>query len=122
MNSIIGFTKVLLRTDLSAKQKEYLNAIKISGDTLIELINDILDLQKVDSGKMIFEQTPFKMLASVSAILHLFEKKIQEKNSELVGEYDHRIRRFYLATLCVTSNYYEPYEQCRQIYIGGKLR
>ncbi|MEK7720213.1 MAG: CheR family methyltransferase [Bacteroidota bacterium] len=91
MNSIIGFTKVLLRTDLSAKQKEYLNAIKISGDTLIELINDILDLAKVDSGKMIFEQTPFKMLASVSAILHLFEKKIQEKNSELVREYDHRI-------------------------------
>jgi CheY-like chemotaxis protein len=80
-----------LRTDLSAKQKEYLNAIKISGDTLIELINDILDLAKVDSGKMIFEQTPFKLLASVSAILHLFEKKIQEKNSELVREYDQRI-------------------------------
>ncbi|MCL4481981.1 MAG: ATP-binding protein [Bacteroidetes bacterium] len=91
MNAIIGFTKVLLRTDLSAKQKEYLNAIKISGDSLIELINDILDLAKVDSGKMTFEQTPFKMLASVSAILHLFEKKIQENNTELVKVYDHKI-------------------------------
>ena len=91
MNSIIGFTKVLLRTDLTAKQKEYLSAIRISGDTLIELINDILDLAKVDSGKMTFEQTPLKMLASVSDILHLFEKKIQEKNSELVREYDHKI-------------------------------
>ena len=91
MNSIIGFTKVLLRTDLTVKQKEYLNAIKISGDTLIELINDILDLAKVDSGKMTFEQTPFNMLASVSAILHLFDKKTQEKNSELIKEFDHRI-------------------------------
>lgn len=44
MNAIIGFTKVLLKTDLSAKQKEYLSAIKMSGDALIVLINDILDL------------------------------------------------------------------------------
>jgi two-component system CheB/CheR fusion protein len=91
MNSIIGFTKVLLRTDLTGKQKEYLNAIKISGDTLIELINDILDLAKVDSGKMTFAQTPFNIRASVSAILHLFDKKTQEKNSELIKEFDHRI-------------------------------
>ena len=61
MNAIIGFTKVLLKTDLTAKQKEYLTAIKMSGDALIVLINDILDLAKVDAGKMIFEQTPFKM-------------------------------------------------------------
>ena len=88
MNSIIGFTKVLLRTDLTAKQKEYLNAIKISGDTLIELINDILDLAKVDSGKMIFAQTPFNVRASLSAILHLFDKKTQEKNLELIKEFD----------------------------------
>jgi len=91
MNSIIGFTKVLLRTDLTEKQKEYLNAIKLSGDTLIELINDILDLAKVDSGKMIFAQTPFNMLSSVSAILHLFDKKTQERNTELVREFDLRI-------------------------------
>ena len=57
MNAIIGFTKVLLKTDLTAKQKEYLTAIKISGDSLIVLINDILDLAKVDAGKMIFEQS-----------------------------------------------------------------
>ena len=61
MNAIIGFTKVVLKTELSPKQKEYLNAIKTSGDALIVLINDILDLAKVDAGKMIFEQTPFRM-------------------------------------------------------------
>jgi len=91
MNAIIGFTKVLLKTDLSAKQKEYLTAIKLSGDALIVLINDILDLAKVDAGKMTFEQTPFRMASSISAMLHMFEPKIQEKNLELVKEYNNRI-------------------------------
>jgi len=91
MNAIIGFTKVLLKTELSVKQKEYLQAIKMSGDSLIVLINDILDLAKVDAGKMIFEQTPFKMAASISAMLHLFETKIMEKNLKLVKEYDDNI-------------------------------
>jgi len=91
MNAIIGFTKVVLKTDLSAKQKEYLTAIKMSGDALIVLINDILDLAKVDAGKMTFEQIPFKMALSISAMLHLFETKIHEKNLELVKEYDTKI-------------------------------
>jgi PAS domain S-box-containing protein len=91
MNAIIGFTKVVLKTDLTAKQKEYLQAIKISGDALIVLINDILDLAKVDAGKMVFEQIPFKMSLSIAAMLHLFETKIQEKNLKLVKEYDKNI-------------------------------
>ena len=88
MNAIIGFTKVALKTELTAKQREYLTAIKISGDALIVLINDILDLAKVDSGKMIFEKIPFKMVLSIAAMLHLFEPKIQEKNLMLIKEYD----------------------------------
>ncbi|MBK7762872.1 MAG: response regulator [Bacteroidetes bacterium] len=91
MNAIIGFTKVVLNTELSVKQKEYLNAIKLSGDALVVLINDILDLAKVDSGKMTFEQTPFRMSMSISSMLHLFEPKIQEKNLALVKEYDEHI-------------------------------
>ena len=91
MNAIIGFTKVLLKTEFTTKQKEYLLAIKLSGDALIVLINDILDLAKVDAGKMTFEQTPFKMAASISAMVHLFETKIQEKNLKLVKEYDKNI-------------------------------
>ena len=91
MNAIIGFTRVLLKTDLSDKQKEYLTAIKMSGDSLIVLINDILDLAKVDAGKMIFEKLPFRMALSIPAMLHLFETKIQEKNLELITEYDNRI-------------------------------
>jgi PAS domain S-box-containing protein len=91
MNAIVGFTKVVLKTELTEKQREYINAIKISGDALIVLINDILDLAKVDAGKMTFEQIPFKMSTSVYAMLHLFETKIREKNLELVRELDPNI-------------------------------
>ena len=91
MNAIIGFTKVLLKTELSSKQKEYLDAIKMSGDALIVLINDILDLAKVDAGKMVFEQVPFRVASSISAMIHLFEAKIHEKNLKLVKEFDKNI-------------------------------
>lgn len=91
MNAIIGFTKVMLKTELEAKQIEYLKAIKLSGDSLIVLINDILDLAKVEAGKMKFEDIPFKMANSISAMLHLFEPKIEEKNLQLIKEYDNRI-------------------------------
>ncbi len=91
MNAIIGFTKVVLKTELTAKQKEYLTAIKMSGDAMIVLINDILDLAKVDAGKMTFEQAPFRLADSISSMLHLFETKMQEKILELVKDYDTRI-------------------------------
>lgn len=91
MNAIIGFTKVILNTELTNKQREYLTAIKTSGDTLIVLINDILDLAKVDSGKLIFEKTPFKLSVSIKTMLHLFETKILEKNLELIVNYDSSI-------------------------------
>jgi PAS domain S-box-containing protein len=91
MNAIIGFTKVVLKTELTPKQKEYISAIKMSGDALIVLINDILDLAKVDAGKMTFEKNPFKLALSVDAMLHLFETKILEKNLILVKDYDKKI-------------------------------
>jgi len=91
MNSIIGFTNVILKTKLTDAQIEYINAIKVSGESLIVLINDILDLAKGDSGKMTFEHVPFYLFSSVSDMLHLFETKIQEKNLELVKRYDTNI-------------------------------
>ncbi len=96
MNAILGFTKIILKTDLEPKQKEYLDAIKTSSDGLIVLINDILDLAKVDAGKMTFEQTPFKMEFSISTMFQVFDLKIQEKNLELVKEYDKKIPKVLL--------------------------
>ena len=91
MNAMLGFTRVALKTELTVKQKEYLTAIKTSGDSLIVLVNDILDLAKVDAGKMEFEHKPFKLSDSMSSLLHLFEPKIQEKNLTLKIKYDEKI-------------------------------
>jgi PAS domain S-box-containing protein len=96
MNAIIGFTKVMMKTNLTANQKVYLSAIKVSGDSLIVLINDILDLAKVDAGKMTFESVPFKLDNSTSAMLNLFEIKILEKNILLIKNYDPKIPKVLL--------------------------
>jgi len=91
MNAIIGFTNVVLKTKLDDSQIEYINAIKTSGDALIILINDILDLAKVDAGKMTFVQAPFELAHSLSMVIQLFETKIKEKNLELINEFDSKI-------------------------------
>ncbi len=91
MTAIIGFSKVVLKTDLTEKQKEYITAIKTSSDALLVLINDILDLAKVDAGKMTFEQNAFEMETNISAILYLFDLKIKEKNLVCIKEFDTRI-------------------------------
>lgn len=91
MTAIIGFSKVVLKTDLTEKQREYITAIKTSSDALLVLINDILDLSKVDAGKMIFEEKGFEMESDIKAMLHLFDLKFQEKNLKLITEYDSRI-------------------------------
>ena len=91
MNAIVGFTNVMLKTTLNERQTEYINAIKSSGDSLLVLINDILDLAKVDAGKTIFQQLPFKLCESVKIISQLFKIKIEEKNIEFIIEYDNKI-------------------------------
>jgi len=91
LNSILGFTNVLLKTKLDAEQKEFIQAIKTSGKALNVLINDILDLAKVDAGKMTFEKKPIEINQSITTILHSFNLKIKEKNLELIKEYDNKI-------------------------------
>jgi PAS domain S-box-containing protein len=88
LNSILGFTNVLLKTELDEKQTDFVQAIKTSSTSLNVLINDILDLAKVDAGKITFVKEPFDMHKSIRSILHSFDLKIKEKNLELVKEYD----------------------------------
>lgn len=88
MNSIVGFTNVILKTELNPKQKEYIDAIKTSGESLIVLINDILDLAKVDAGKMTFNKNPFSVEETLSDIFRLLEPKCLEKNIEFTKQYD----------------------------------
>ena len=91
LNSILGFTNVLLKTELGPEQKEFVQAIKTSGKSLNLLINDILDLAKVDAGRMTFEKQPFEIRESLKSILHSFNLKVKQKNLELVKEYDSKI-------------------------------
>lgn len=91
LNSILGFTNVLLKSKLGIEQKEFVQAINTSGKSLNVLINDILDLAKVDAGRMTFENEPFEIHKSIESILHSFNLKIKEKNLELTKEYDSRI-------------------------------
>ena len=91
LNSIVGFANVLSKTKLGDEQKEFVEAIITSGKSLSLLINDILDLAKVDAGKMTFESQAFEIRKSIASILHSFDMKIKEKNLELIEEYDKKI-------------------------------
>ena len=96
MNSIVGFTNVVLKTELNGKQKEYLDAIKKSGESLIILINDILDLAKVDAGKIVFCNKPFSLEECVLDIFCFLELKCQENNLEFTKTYDTTIPKILL--------------------------
>lgn len=91
LNSLLGFTNVLLKSQLGKEQKDFVQAINTSGKSLNVLINDILDLAKVDAGRMTFENKPFEIRKSIRSILHSFYLKIKEKNLEIVKEFDSEI-------------------------------
>ena len=81
LNSIIGFSEVLqdeLFGDLNLKHKEYVQNIHISGMHLLSLINDILDLAKVESGKMELELTRFPLKEALDGLIRHVERKSPE--------------------------------------------
>jgi len=84
MNAIIGMSELILNTDLTKKQKEYLNVVKSSSKSLLQLINDILDFSKIDAGKLEFEYIPFQLQEIVEAITDMFIEKSLNKNLELI--------------------------------------
>ncbi len=61
MNAIVGFTDLILKTPMNQEQKQYVDAIKTSGENLIVIINDILDFSKIQSGRITFEQIHFSL-------------------------------------------------------------
>ena len=83
MNGIIGMTNLLLETSLSDEQKEFADTIRLSGDNLLTIINEILDLSKIESGKMRFEETEFDLHELVRLSIGLFEPKAREKGLSL---------------------------------------
>lgn len=83
MNGIIGMCDLVMETDLSPKQNEYLEIIHSSGKALLELINDILDLSKIEAGKLELEYIPFSLRQVVEEVSDIFLNKITAKNLEL---------------------------------------
>jgi signal transduction histidine kinase/HPt (histidine-containing phosphotransfer) domain-containing protein len=86
MNGIIGMTELLTETDLTARQREYLELIRESADALLHLVNDILDLSKVEAGKMDLERVPFSLRDCVRSVVRLSAARAAEKGLELTWD------------------------------------
>jgi len=84
MNAVINMTEFVLDTQLSDRQREYLTIIKTSGITLLGIINDILDLSKIESGKLELEKTSFYLQDVFHSIADMFRGKISEKGVEFI--------------------------------------
>jgi signal transduction histidine kinase/BarA-like signal transduction histidine kinase len=84
MNGIIGMTQLLHMTDLSTEQKEYLGLIDSSGRNLLSLINDILDLSKIESGLIELEQAEFSLEHAISNVIKTQQSVISDKQLALI--------------------------------------
>lgn len=83
MNAILGFTDLISHKVQGSEEKEYVYSIKMAGESLLNIINDILDLAKIESGMMTFESYPLDILGLLKSIDVLLRPKAREKNLEL---------------------------------------
>lgn len=84
MNAIIGFSSLALQTELDQQQRDYLGKIKSSSDTLLLLINDILDLTKVESGKLTLEEIDFDLSELLDSMAGMFADLAERKHVEVI--------------------------------------
>ena len=83
LNSIIGFTELLLQENLSYEQREILSNIRQSSYSLLELINDILDLNKIEAGKIELVPVPVNITSLLEEVRSLFKERLTSKNLNL---------------------------------------
>lgn len=94
MNGILGFSEVLLKWMPQVTERKYLEAIKTSAENLMTIINDILDVSKLESGTFTLDEYPFDVIQILQQIRHLFELRIQEKGLKFNLRIPEKIPRF----------------------------
>ena len=88
LNGVLGFTELVLGTDLSVEQRRYLDLVKSSGDILIEIINDLLDFSKIESGQMILEDKEYQLASILDEIMEVHSQQAKKKDLALSLELD----------------------------------
>ncbi len=91
MNAVIGMTHLLYETALSETQKEYTDALRFSADSLMGLINNILDLSKIEAGELEFEERPFNLEQMLKGLQRTFQFKVKDKPVSVDMAIDERI-------------------------------
>jgi len=93
MNGIIGMTGLLLDTELTDEQREYVEATRNSAEALLTIINDILDFSKIESGKLELEYRPFELRTCLEEVMKLLAPRAAQKNLDLACLVDDAIPR-----------------------------
>jgi len=88
MYTVTGLTHLLLEEDPKPEQKEHLNSLKFSGEYLLSLINNILDLNKLEANKVEIEKVPFHLKKRIDGVLTALKKSAEAKNNTIHYEYD----------------------------------
>ena len=94
MNAIIGMTDLLLETQLTQTQHEYLSMVQDSGEALLSLLNDILDFSKIEAGKLELETTTFDIRESLGDTMKGLGFRAHDKGIELAVRVDERIPKY----------------------------
>ena len=87
MNGIMGMAELLLMSDLSSLQKDYVESITTSADSLLRILNDILDYSKIEAGKLIIESVSFNLRNTLEQIGHLMSAQAQHKDINIIVDY-----------------------------------
>ncbi|MBL0125522.1 MAG: PAS domain S-box protein [Betaproteobacteria bacterium] len=86
LNGVLGMTSLLTETPLNDEQHDYIRLIRASGDTLLRLIDDVLDFSKIESGHMALESVPVEVVLVAEEAFELVAEKAREKNLALLFE------------------------------------